>query len=104
MTNQKFALVLISFCLWHSDCSHSHQVDHIKQRFDNFKVFSMENKTPQQLEAVQLLEKTNAFQFMKPPANGKADIIVPPKHRKEFNDFTNRFKVERILKVNNVQE
>lgn len=75
-----------------------------KQRFDNYKVYSVKVENVEQLKVLENLEKQN-FDFWESPMLGNvADIMISPDQEQHFQLLMDAFKMHRTVKVANVQE
>lgn len=75
-----------------------------KQRFDNFKVYSVKVENEEQLEVLEKLEKKD-YDFWESPILGNvADVMISPDREPYFESLMDIYKIERSVKVANVQE
>ncbi|KAJ6635047.1 Zinc carboxypeptidase A 1 [Pseudolycoriella hygida] len=77
-----------------------------KSRYDNYKLYSLQPKTEEQVKAVAELEGlTDAYDFWSAPSMVRdVDVMVPPHKLAEFEDFLNRFEIQFHIKVENIQK
>lgn len=75
-----------------------------KQRFDNFKVYSLKVENDEQLKVLENLEKRDYDFWESPMLNDVADVMISPDREKFFEDLMDTYKIERTVKVANVQE
>lgn len=74
------------------------------QRFDNYKVYSVNVANDKQLKAVQNLEKSD-FDFWESPAiSHVADVMVSPDQEEYFESLMDTHRIQREIKIQNVQE
>lgn len=74
-------------------------------RFDNYKVYSVEVNTPEHLEQLNQLEHDGEYHIWNSIKLGsKADIMVPPHKQPDFSEFIDKFNLNSIMKINNVQK
>uniref|UniRef100_A0A1B0CK34 Zinc carboxypeptidase A 1 n=1 Tax=Lutzomyia longipalpis TaxID=7200 RepID=A0A1B0CK34_LUTLO len=78
-----------------------------KDRFDNYKVFTIEVDTEQQLSVLQEIEKVafSSYDFWKRPTRvGQAvDLMVPPHKMSEFEEIMADLSFRKTLKISDVQ-
>lgn len=78
-----------------------------KARFDNYRVYSLKIKNEKQLEALQDLEnfQSGLFYLEAPISIYKtSEIIVPPHKFADITEFFNKFEIENIIRVENLQK
>lgn len=76
-----------------------------KQRFDNYKVFSVPVETEEQHKKLELSLGNGDFSLWNEIAVGRmADIMVPPHHVDTFNGMIRSLDLSSSLKVENVQK
>lgn len=78
-----------------------------KARFDNYRVYSLKIKNEKQLEALQDLEnfQSGLFYLEAPISIYKtAEIIVPPHKFADITEFLNKFEIDNIIRVENLQK
>lgn len=75
-----------------------------KQRFDNFKVYSVNVENVEQMNVLQKLEKQD-YDFWESPMLGEvADVMISPEKATYFERLMDRYTIKRSIKVANVQE
>ncbi|XP_055294989.1 zinc carboxypeptidase-like [Sitodiplosis mosellana] len=78
-----------------------------KARFDNYRVYSLKIQNEKQLEALQDLENFQSSMFyLEAPISiyKSAEIIVPPHKFADIADFFDEFKIENVIRVDNLQK
>lgn len=77
-----------------------------KARFDNYRVYSLNVDTVEQLNELRKLDgNSDGFEFWKLGDVGKeADLMVPPHKFADFEDLVQSLKITSYLKIRNVQE
>lgn len=81
---------------------------HVKQRFDNHQVFSVDVETEQQIETLRRLQDGNYDSGISLwnglRGRGKSsDVLVAPHKLAEFKDMLSRLGLKSTLVVKNVQ-
>lgn len=75
-----------------------------KQRFDNFRVYSVKVENDEQLKVLENLEKQD-YDFWEEPILGEvADVMISPDRELYFEFLMDAHKFARTVKVANVQE
>jgi len=77
-----------------------------KARFDNYRVYSLNVDTVEQLKELKKLDgNSDGFEFWKLADVGKeADLMVPPHKFADFEELVESLKISYYLKIRNVQE
>lgn len=77
-----------------------------KARFDNYRVYSLNVDTVEQLIELKKLDgNSDGFEFWKLADVGKeADLMVPPHKFADFEELVQSLKITYYLKIRNVQE
>ena len=78
-----------------------------KARFDNYRVYSLKIKNEKQLEALKDLENIqNGMFYLEAPISihKSAEIIVPPHKFADVTEFFNKFEIENVIRVENLQK
>lgn len=77
-----------------------------KARFDNYRVYSLNVETVEQLMELRKLDgNSDGFEFWKLGDVGKeADLMVPPHKFADFEELMEAMKISHYLKIRNVQE
>ncbi len=75
-----------------------------KQRFDNFKVYSVKVENADQLKVLENLEKKD-YDFWESPILGAvADVMISTDQESYFLSLMDSHHIERTVKIANVQE
>ncbi|KAJ6643131.1 Zinc carboxypeptidase A 1, partial [Pseudolycoriella hygida] len=75
-----------------------------KQRFDNFKIFSVNVENSEQLNVLSELEKHD-YDFWESPVLGDvADLVIPPDKESYFMRLVNLHEMNASVKVANIQD
>jgi len=76
-----------------------------KDRFDNYRLYSVDIDTLDQLQLFQKLEdNSNGFLLWNYPVlGGAADVMVAPHKLSEFREMTELYKLKIDLKIKNIQ-
>lgn len=77
-----------------------------KARFDNYRVYSLNVDTVEQLKELKKLDgNSDGFEFWKLADVGKeADLMVPPHKFADFEELVEALNISYYLKIRNVQE
>lgn len=77
-----------------------------RARFDNYRVYSFNVETVEQLKELKKLDgNSDGFDFWKLADVGKeADLMVPPHKYADFEELMAALKISYHLKIRNVQE
>lgn len=77
-----------------------------KARFDNYRVYSLNVETVEQLKELKKLdENSDGFEFWKLADVGReADLMVPPHKYADFEELVESLNISYYLKIRNVQE
>ncbi|XP_037038856.1 zinc carboxypeptidase-like [Bradysia coprophila] len=76
-----------------------------KARFDNYRVYSLNVETVEQLMELKKLDgNSDGFEFWKLADVGReADLMVPPHKFADFEELATELKISYYLKIHNVQ-
>lgn len=78
-----------------------------KAKYDNYRVYSLKIKNERQLEALQDLENFQSGMFyLEAPISiyKTAEIIVPPHKFADITEFFNKFQIENVIRVDDLQK
>lgn len=74
-----------------------------KARFDNYKVYTLNVSTVEQLDQLRTLEEENRYQFWSLTL-GASSIIIAPHQAADYVDLVAGLKLGSQLKIANLQQ
>lgn len=77
-----------------------------KARFDNYRVYSIDVETDEQLQVLKEIEnQQNGVLFLMPPTTTQTfvELIVPPHKFADISELCEKFQMKNDLKIDNLQ-
>lgn len=77
-----------------------------KARFDNYRVYSIEVETDEQLKVLKEIEnQQDGLLFLMPPTATQTlvELIVPPHKFADISEICEKFQMKNDLKIDNLQ-
>lgn len=77
-----------------------------KARFDNYRVYSIEVETDEQLKVLKEIEnQQDGLLFLMPPTATQTfvELIVPPHKFADISELCEKFQMKNDLKIDNLQ-